>query len=206
MIGSGPGFFGGLFVMPQPYTVPADGGFMSPSYAVLKNRPECAIRIAMIASASAELEDGLAGLIAMASGAITSYSKEGPVTSFGSIPNQVVRAALEAVVSMPVRLDITRAILELCVSAELCEEFDLIAKSIRRAANMRNEVVHCVWAAHAAGPNDLLKITGPGECVRYTPKDFDAIIDRILEEYGKLIAFRVKCAEERSRRSPPARA
>lgn len=189
--------------MPFPFVPPKEGGYTSPSYIVLKSRPECAISIAMIASASANLEEELARLIAVASGHVFTYQSTGQSGSYSAAPNTVARAALDALESMSSRLAVVRAILQVSVSPELCAEFEDHATTIRRAAKMRNDVVHAVWTIHPSRPNDLLKPPEDrgGKYMRYTPKCFDAIVKRFAEENWKLHGFKMKCAKERAQLS-----
>jgi hypothetical protein len=126
---------------------------------------------------------------------------------YSSVSDRVAHAALDALESMGPRINVVRAILKATVSKALCEEFEEIAITMRRAAGMRNDVVHCVWSMNPNKPEDLLALTDkPGRYMRYTPKDFDNIVQRFKEEIWKLEQYKAKCAEHRHRQLQAARA
>lgn len=163
----------------------------------------------MIASASTELENALSELAAYATATKVRYfdgNNPHGVSGVIGTENVVARAALNALGSMNARLEVVAAILSVSVSKALCAEFEKLTPGIRRAAGMRNDVVHSEWAIVESKPDDILSLTGePMAYMRYTPKDLDVILSRIARERFAVQRFTHDCfASLGTQSQPPA--
>lgn len=179
--------------MPQPYT-PRPSARLEADFRVLERRSDCAVQIAVVGAAWAQLEQFLARIFGYATTQnIKVGTASGGVTTEGEI-NPVGVAAVSAVDSLIGRLEITKAVLALTMPSTLCDQFEDMTQPIRGAAKKRNAVAHCRWHITDSYPNDVIApAETPGSYVRYTVKDLSKIADQIAEQTAKLSFFGSLC-------------
>lgn len=194
--------------VPQSYELRGDQRTSANPKQVMK-RPECAARIAFIASCSAALENALVDLAAMASATdLKVLDVTGGPGAFGmsGTENAVARAILSTLTSMRARLDAIEALIEVS-SPMFATDFEQLGRRVMRVTKRRNEVVHAVWAVLDDLPDSLLLPTErPSVFIRYTLKDFDQIAAAIIEVIGSVEVFSTKCWQGRLKLTafPPA--
>lgn len=169
--------------MPQPMKPRVGQAFYDHS-RVLESRPACAIKIAVIASDWARIEGAMARWFAYAVGE-TTY----PAADTVSVKaNAAFMAALTAIENLHLRIVAIRAAMQDAFSEEEAEQFELLVQELRARAGERNIAVHTPWAATDRYPDDVLRREGE-KWIRYTPKDFDSIIDRLEAAEFHLLLF-----------------
>jgi hypothetical protein len=155
---------------------------------VLETRPECAIRIAVISAEWAGLEGSLTHLFELAMSEMTATGAD----TVSRKPHKSAQAALHAIDSLAARLAVIWAAVEQYIVGTEMEKLwvDQLSVQIRRRAGQRNTVVHGIWCTTDVYPSDVL-LTDPTakRFTRYTAKDFDNIIDQILQTHNEVNEF-----------------
>jgi hypothetical protein len=174
--------------MPQPIH-PADRRFeigLHYGTRVIAKRPACALGIATVAGEWANLERSLALMFSVSTGWPTDDRATTKI-------NRVARAAIDAIESLSARLAIVSAGLEATMPQAVQDQFDDLAKRIRKCAGTRNTVVHGWWGVSEKYPDDVILNTDVGPVIRYTPKDFDEIVSRIANLVLEIDRLRDVC-------------
>jgi hypothetical protein len=154
--------------MPQPLK---PGCVLHYHYGVVKERPNHAIGIALVASTWTALE---ADLILMFTSALFDFA----FASREQEAARVARKAWEAMESIRLRLEFIGSVLKHKISDDLFTEFvEKIEPEIRRRSKERNRVVHGYWCTSPECPEDL--VLHDEISMRYTIKDFEDIASRI---------------------------
>jgi hypothetical protein len=145
-----------------------------------------------VSAAWAEVEYFLVLIAGQATATISSLHPKGGGS--GRI-GLVSRAAMNALESLSAKIGVARAILEVSVSPELLKEFEAMAPAIRRAAGMRNQIVHCRWHFTDNYPNDVLAPIDVmhGQYLRYNEADLEAIASRISKVSDSVHGFSARC-------------
>jgi hypothetical protein len=180
--------------VPHPY-VPREGANLETGHRILERRPACAVKIATVAAAWAEVEFHLAMLLGHATTA-EMRTVGGGEFALATITkaNPISIAAMEALESLSARLNVIQAVLAVSVSPDRCKEFDALAPTVRSAAVLRNRVVHARWYITDSYLDDVLAVTAdPNRFDRYTPKNLDWTIDQIFDVRRKVGEFGVVC-------------
>ncbi len=155
--------------------------------------PELAVRIGIIASTWAEVEDWLARLF------ILGMQTEPAVAA----------VVLGNVFSIHVRLNIIRSTLGLRFRESDLQPFGRLSERISKASGDRNRVVHGMWTTHKDHPNALLRLAGitdPKLSIdKYVLNDFLTIEHRLVglhldltEFYSALVSSPPLTDEERT--------
>lgn len=183
--------------MPQPIK---DGTVLQYYFGVIKDRPDHAIGIALVASEWAALEEELILLFTYALMPVGPWADG--TWSRAPGPAAVAFRAWEAMDSLRPRLDFISRVGRTRLPDDLLKEFTSeVAKEIRSRAGERNRVVHGRWNVSPEYPEDLILVSPDGN-LRYTVKDFEDIAKRINVTISMLADFwhRVR---ERVRSPPP---
>lgn len=169
--------------MPQPIRH-RPGDRTEGGYEQLAKRPECALRIAQVASAWAWLELHLSDMFSLGTGSIA--RKESGTTIWKT--NRIARASFHALDSLNARLRIIEASLEI-VAPEKVASFNEIAADVRRCATGRNKVVHSCWSISDRYPDDVVRTPALGGHELWTAKDFQNIIEQIEAQSIQILMF-----------------
>ena len=113
---------------------------------------------------------------------------------FVSEPTAV--AAMSALESLSARLDVIENALKRVLRG-LSAEFETLRIAIRKCASGRNEVVHANWGVSPRYPADAIRIVEGIRYIKYTQRDFEDIVHRIIAQAGDIATFKVKCEEVR---------
>lgn len=173
--------------MPQPFHLRARQK-VNTDLRVLETRPDCAIRIACVASEWTRVERFMSEIF----GHITGDVEMTAADTVSNITNWPAHVAMREIQSLAARIDVFKAATEAILPPERRVQFEAIALQLRKRAGERNDVVHGVWGTVKAYPSDvLLRIDewNSAKYVRYTPADFDAIIERIIATGHSLSDF-----------------
>ncbi|MBC7770510.1 MAG: hypothetical protein H7124_17145 [Phycisphaerales bacterium] len=106
----------------------------------------------MIASAWTVVEEALIDMFSAATGQSTQMQPGVVTTTF----NPVSFATLRAIENLHLRLTVVKAAMAQHLPPDLKQEFEDLAKEMRRRAGDRNDVVHGAWGMVDAYPNDVL--------------------------------------------------
>lgn len=190
--------------MPQPMK-PIVGQRFYTDTRVLETRPECAVKIAIVASIWAGIEEDLARWFGWLAGEPL-IEKRSPFELLNRKQNEPFAAALTAIENLHLRIVVIRAAMETRASDMQREEFEKIAQELRARAGDRNIVVHTKWVATPRYPADVLRWKDGG-WIRYTAKDFDEIIERLSATELKLMNlaadWAIQWAPKRPVEDPP---
>ncbi len=169
---------GGIF-MPQPLV---EGCQLEYRPMLLKDRPERAMGIALVAAEWAALENHLIQLFKFCLFALQGESQ----TS-----GQIAQTAWENIGNLNTRLDLLESIARQRIPLDLLQEFkDTIKPEIRRRSIERNRVVHGHWHLCDKYPDDvILESYEPSRRLRYNVHDFDDIAARIISTSNLLATF-----------------
>ena len=178
--------------MPQPTTIP--GG--AKPHRFLLQRIQHAARIAAIASQWTEVEVRMAELLASAFGSST----KDQAGAHHINRNWLALSAIKEAETIRVRLKIIDATLGAILkenNSSLLQEWESLKIELNRRGRERNEVVHGRWSIADEYPNDLILEMRNGNYMRYTVKDFDDILDRVISVWQQCYAFQLKVLEEK---------
>jgi len=176
--------------MPQPYT-PLEGAKLERGYRILEKRPACAIKIALVGAAWSDVEFFLVLAAGQATATVHYVEPDGRA---GGQAGAVAWATINALESLNAKVSVIRAILGVSITPALCEEFEALVPAIRKAAGMRNDIVHCGWNISDAYPHDILSPTGKTpRYLRYREGDLEAIATRIASVADRVNAFSGRC-------------
>ena len=153
--------------MPQP--LPAGKGIttVSPPKRLLK-RPKLASLIGTIASEWGYIDDCLVDIF------------EG-VVSEKATRDKVAVTVFETLSSLHMRLELLSKILHLLAPEHIRDEFDKkVSPLLRKAASERNKIVHGAWEISDDYPDDLILKEAGGRLTRWTEKDLENSLDRIM--------------------------
>lgn len=173
----------------MPYKLPSK--FVSSvdfSPGVLKNRTECAVLIATVASEWTRIEHELAIMFGFATG----ISRANGTDMWSTEPNIPAFAALSALESLHARIAaISAALNAISLPDNLKESFDSISLELRRRAGERNSVVHGLWGITERYPKDVILRPAPqsDDLIKYTAKDFGQIIERMAGTSNRISDF-----------------
>lgn len=156
---------------PMPRPISRSSAALSYHFGIVKERPNHAIGIALVASEWANLEVQI----------ITLFKR----AMFPSLPNEteaayVASRAWDAMQALATRLDFIASVARAKMPSNLLEEFvKQIQPEIRSRARERNRVVHGHWKTCAEFPDDLILDSSTEGLMRYAASDFDVIASRI---------------------------
>jgi hypothetical protein len=164
--------------MPQPLTSAPDDVTYSPKI-ILKERPEHAARIGLIAAEWGALEQNLVNVFKFPNFII-------PIPLFGGS----IITAMRAIESLAGRLDIIEDLMRPLAAPELMQFwFNNLRPELRQRARERNRVIHGHWGVSARFPNDLILHDHEGKHLRYSFRDLEDIADRIITTSNKAVSF-----------------
>jgi len=173
--------------MPQPFE-PLPGQKINNDFRILETRPDCAVKIACVASEWVHVERTISEIF----GHITGDVELPAADTVSNISNWPAHVAMREIQSLNTRIDVFKAATEVILPPEKRSLFEAIALQLRRRAGDRNDIVHGFWNTVDSYPKDvLLRIDewAGARYVRYTPKDFDRIIERIIATGQSLTDF-----------------
>lgn len=171
--------------MPQPVRVIQGTATAKPK--VVLDRPKLAALIGALAAEWGFIDRTLADTFNL-----IGFAKPVPVGAHATDP--LAAAVFDALISLPTRLAALQAVVKLRLPDAEVEDFEKIAKELRRRAIERAEYIHSSWNISSDYPDDLIVIQPDGTWVRYTEKCFHAALDRTLAIRGRLIDFCVRTA------------
>lgn len=176
--------------MPQPIRAQCTLVF---HHELIKERPNHAIGIALVASEWTALETDLIEMFTFA--LIPSGPWAPSVWTRAPAASTVARHAWEAMESTKARLDFLLAICKGKVPDDLLKEFSTdVVPAIRSRAGERNRIVHGFWNTSPEYPDDLILVSAEGN-FRYTVKDFDDIAKRINETVIMFASYWTRVAQ-----------
>lgn len=158
---------------------------------VLQHRAQCAMMIGLIAAEWAHLEEQMAHMFAMATAEVVLNG-----TSVSLRTQPTAAAAMEELDSLHSRLGIIRNALDR-VLPEVSDDLAALSAHVRRCAGSRNDVIHARWAISPRYPDDAIRVVGGMEYIRYTPRDFDEILSRIVIQTSEVSEFNLRCQDLR---------
>lgn len=163
--------------MPQPF------GKKSPTLTAhpkhLLERPRMAALLGTISSETGQIDRMLLSLF-------------GSLLSGGPIIDSTAPMVFDAVPALTTRLALIHEAIYRRKGKDSAEEFSLIAKQIRKVAIERNKLVHAAWNLAKEYPDDLIMTVPDLPSIRYTEKDFQQTLDRIIVAQSMLRDFLVK--------------
>ena len=172
--------------MPQPVDVSG-----AKPHRQLLQRPELAAHIAAIAAQWTSVEERMAELLSAAFG----HSTKDDLGAHSISRNWVALTAIRETETNRVRLKIIDATLGAILkdrAADLFAEWEEIRDELNKRGRERNKVVHGNWSLSDEYPDDLILETPRGARFRYTLKDFQDILDRIVIAWQQCYAFQLR--------------
>lgn len=183
--------------MPQPYKPPSGNVHFSPN--ILRSRVRCAVAMASVANASANLEQTLARLIGLASSSELQLVHLGGNSGVTGMPNRVAEAALGQINDYGLKVRVVRAVLEVSVTAELLAEFDELSREIFSAVRRRNTIIHTAWGICDERPDDLLQSKPDGNgYLLWTPDELEDVERAFGALTLALFMFASRCGQHRA--------
>jgi hypothetical protein len=173
-----PSLLGSMDSMPQPLKR-APSGIQYRPKILAEERPQHLAGIGLVAAEWAGLENHLIEVTAFCLYALTNPEA-----------HSAVKTALYAVESQRARLDIIKNLLENRGVSELYEYFkEELKPEIEKRAGERNKVVHGHWGIIKEFPDKVILISDDNEHQSYSVKDFEDIVERIIQTSNNIATF-----------------
>ena len=152
-------------------------------------RPECAMKIALVLSNWAELEDRLAWFLSHAMSSVVER-----LTGSRLMFDPISYVTMESVDAIHTRLEIVEQSVISHVSTDHQREWESIRDRMRKIAKRRNVVVHTNWHVSDEFPGGLLREirTKPpfGRTIElWEVRDFDELLAAMTALRGRLFDF-----------------
>jgi len=141
---------------------------------ILGRRPRCAIKVGLVTSEWAVLEERFLTLFAI----ITSKVERSSAGTLSFRDNPLAREIVASLESASVKQGIVRTQCKKNMST-FVPQLDVAIKALRKAAKGRNRTVHWLWGITEQFPEDVILCQSDGSVERYREADFDAIIGDI---------------------------
>lgn len=175
------------------YPLPVGKHDISAGARTLEKRPYLAQMIGMIANGWSILDRQTTYTYAL-------LMNQGPfIEGFAAPLEPVALQVFTTIETQQKRMELLTKLAEWRVKNPqlLAELNETVIPSIRRAAKLRNVIMHSVWGITDAYPDALIQLPVFGHQMIFETRDFDDALQRVLDATGLLMAFHMKVADGR---------
>lgn len=166
---------------------------------LILQRPSLAALLGAVAAEWASLESSVMHLYAFLMGV---YLPQAP-PGFEPPSHPVAYQVFDTLPTLHLRLELLRKLAEwFTKDAALLEELTTTIKAIRKAAELRNKLVHAHWGVTAAAEYNDALILLPifGDQLAYRESDFNHAIDKIMDAEKAVCFFHAKARDLEKKR------